>query len=142
MLHGKPLTQRQLPFGPEGRYFDLQTVFDKLKAKYFPRKLSGYTITWGRRRRLPPRDYFVFGTIQEEDRIIRIHPLLDQRFVPRWFLEYVVYHEMLHSVVPDRYDESGRRIIHHDEFNRRERKFPHYRRARKWEEENLTRFLR
>ena len=56
---------------------------------------------WGRRRKARPKEYFIFGTIQEEDRVIRINPLLDQPFVPLWFLQYVLYHEMLHSVVPD-----------------------------------------
>jgi len=134
--------QRQLPFAHEGRFFDLQEVFKKLNTKYFRNRLKAYTITWGRRRKQPPREYFVFGTIQEEDRIIRIHPLLDQRWVPRWFLEYVVYHEMLHSVVPDEFDENGRRLVHHENFLKKERKFRFYRRAKKWEEENLARFLR
>ena len=48
--------------------------------------------------------------------MIRIHPLLDRAFVPTWFLEYVVFHEMLHAMVPDRYDEQGRRLVHHDGF--------------------------
>jgi hypothetical protein len=67
--------------------------------------------------------------------------LLDQQFVPLWFLQYVLYHEMLHSVVPDEVSR-GRRRVHTEEFNRRERQFPRYRRARHWEEENLPRFLR
>src|SRR6185436_13142437 len=52
-------------------------------------------------RKHRPREQFVFGTIQEEDRLIRINRALDQPFVPLWFLRYVLYHEMLHSVVPD-----------------------------------------
>jgi hypothetical protein len=68
--------------------------------------------------------------------------LLDQPFVPLWFLQYILYHEMLHSVVPDEIVGSGRRRVHTEEFNRRERKFRSYRRARRWEEENLARFLR
>jgi hypothetical protein len=74
--------------------------------------------------------------------VIRIHPLLDQPFVPRWFLEYVLYHEMLHSVVPEETDAAGRRRVHTEEFYRREKAFPRYRRARRWEDENLARFLR
>jgi hypothetical protein len=69
-------------------------------------------------------------------------PGLDQPFVPGWFLRYVLYHEMLHSVVPDKVLSQGRRRVHTEEFNRRERQFPGYRRARRWEEENLSRFLR
>ncbi|MEJ7703308.1 MAG: hypothetical protein WKF47_06460 [Geodermatophilaceae bacterium] len=63
--------------------------------------------------------------------------------MPLWFLEYVMYHEMLHSVVPDEIGPSGRRRrVHTDEFYRREKEFPQYRRARRWEDENLARFLR
>ena len=74
--------------------------------------------------------------------MIRINPALDQPFVPLWFLRYVLYHEMLHSVVPDEMLSRSRRRVHTEEFNRRERKFPDYRRARRWEDENLSRFLR
>ena len=49
---------------------------------------------------------------------------------------------MLHSVVPDEYTARGRRKVHTEEFYRREREFVHYRRARRWEDENLARFLR
>jgi hypothetical protein len=68
--------------------------------------------------------------------------LLDQAFVPRWYLKYVLYHEMLHSVVPDETLRSGRRRVHTEEFNRRERRYRSFNRARRWEEQNLARFLR
>ena len=126
----------------QGRWFNLRAIFDKMNARYFRNRIKDYRIVWGRKRRERPRETVVFGTIQEDDRIIRIHPLLDRGFVPTWFLEYVIYHEMLHSVVPDQFDKKGRRLVHHDDFNRRERKFHFYRRAKKWEDENLARFLR
>jgi hypothetical protein len=134
--------QRQLVFSSEGEYFDLQAHFDKVNAEYFNNALKGFKITWGKRRKLPPKEYFVFGTIQEEDKVIRIHPLLDAPFVPTWFLEYVIYHEMLHAVVPEEEDENGRRRIHTKEFYRRERQFHCFQRARRWEDDNLDRFLR
>ena len=134
--------QRQFEFSTEGRHFDLQTIFDRINTRYFRNRLRGYTITWGRRRRRRPTQYIVFGSIQEEDRVIRIHPLLDREFVPRWYVEYVVYHEMLHAFIPDQYDPSGRRVVHHAGFLRRERKFRHYESAIEWERENLGRFLR
>jgi hypothetical protein len=134
--------QRQFEFPAEGRFFDLRAVFDKINARYFRNRLHGYTIVWGRRRSERPKSYIVFGSIQEEDRIIRIHPLLDRQFVPQWYVEYVVYHEMLHAFVPDKYDSAGRRIVHHDAFLERERRFRYYRRSLDWEQENLGRFLR
>ncbi len=125
-----------------GRYFDLQAIFDKLNERYFGNRLRRYTIMWGRKRKDRPTNEIVFGTIQEEDRMIRVHPLLDRAFIPRWFVEYVVYHEMCHAVVPDRYTKSGRRVVHHEGFWARERRYRFFKRAKKWEEENLGRFLR
>ena len=137
----RPL-QRHFGFQAEGLHFDLREIFDALNARHFRGALRGYRITWGRRRRQAPKAWFVFGTIHEGDRVIRIHPRLDQPWVPRWFLEYVIYHEMLHAVVPDVELPSGRRRVHTAEFQRREREFPHYSRARRWEVDNLARFLR
>jgi hypothetical protein len=135
--------QRQFAFPGEGVHHDLHAIFDKMNARYFRNGLRDYTITWGRKRRQRPKAYFIFGTIQEQDRVIRIHPLLDQSWVPRWFLEFVIYHEMLHSVVPDVYDRKRRRrIVHTPQFLKREQRFPHYNRAQRWEAENLARFLR
>lgn len=135
--------QRQFCFPGEGRHHDLRAIFNKLNARYFRNALRRYTILWGRKRRLRPKAYFIFGTIQEQDRVIRIHPLLDASWVPRWFLEFVIYHEMLHSVVPDIYDpKRRRRIVHTAEFSKREQRFPHYSRAQRWEADNLARFLR
>ena len=142
LAHLKLPMQRQLNLRDEGKYFDLHAIFERLHQRYFRGRLRGYKVMWGRRRKHCPKNYFTFGTIQEEDRVIRINPLLDQPFVPLWFLQYVLYHEMLHSVVPDEVVSRGRRRIHTDEFNRRERKFRSYQRARRWEEENLARFLR
>ena len=142
LAHPKLPMQRQLNLQHEGHHFDLRAIFDELNARFFRGRLRGYKVVWGRRRKTRPKEYFVFGTIQEEDRIIRINPSLDQAFVPLWFLKYIMYHEMLHSVVPDEILPSGRRRVHTDEFYRREKEYPGYRRARRWEEENLARFLR
>lgn len=133
--------QFEFPEPSQGRVFNLRVIFDKLNALYFRNRLKSYTITWGRRRRGRPRDQIVFGTIQEDDRIIRIHPLLDRQFIPTWFVEYVIYHEMCHAVVRDLYDTSGRRIVHHEKFFERERRYRWFRRAKTWEQENLARFL-
>lgn len=134
--------QRQFEFNTEGRFFELQSIFDKINAQYFNARLRRYTITWGQKRKRKPETMIVFGSIQEEDRIIRIHPLLDREFVPRWYVEYVIFHEMLHAFVPDKFDSAGRRMVHHEGFMRREREFRFYKRAIEWERDNLGRFLR
>ena len=134
--------QRQFEFASEGRFFDLREIFNRMNARYFRNRLRKYTIAWGRRCSVRPKNSIVLGTIQEVDRMIRIHPLLDRQFVPQWYVEYVVFHEMLHAVVPDRYDSAGRRLVHHEGFLKQEQRFRHYRRAIGWEQDNLGRFLR
>ena len=142
LAHPKLPMQRHLNLRHEGTHFDLRPMFDELNKRYFRGRLHGYN-DYASGLMVPrPRENFIFGTIQEEDRVIRINPALDQPFVPPWFLRYVLYHEMLHSVVPDETLSRNRRRVHTEEFNRREREFRHYRRARRWEEENLSRFLR
>ena len=133
--------QRQFAFAEQGRFFNLRAIFDKLNAKYFRNRLKDYTLVWGQKRKARPKDQIVFGTIQEDDRMIRIHPLLDRSFVPTWFIEYVIYHEMCHAVVRDEFDPAGRRIVHHEKFYARERRFHWFRRAKAWEQNNLARFL-
>lgn len=135
--------QRQFEFDEEsqGKVFNLRAIFRNLNAEYFGNRFPRYRMIWARKLKGRPKSQIVFGSIQEEDRIIRIHPLLDRRFVPTWFLEYVVYHEMCHAVVRDEYDSAGRRIVHHERFFARERRFHWFRRAKAWEQENLARFL-
>ena len=82
LAHPKLPMQRQLNLRHEGTHFDLRAIFNDLNERYFRGRLRGYHVTWGRRRKHRPREHFIFGTIQEEDRVIRINPALDQPFSP------------------------------------------------------------
>lgn len=134
--------RRQAPITLEtrGEIFDLQEVFDELNQRYFGSRIDA-RITWGprslRRRR---RSSIKMGSYSVEDRLIRIHPSLDRQFVPRYFLEWIVYHEMLHQV-HDIPVIAGRRQFHTPEFLAEERRFADYERARDWERRNLDRIL-
>src|SRR5437762_14012265 len=83
--------QRQLGLETEGRYFDLRGLFNKLNARHFGNRLRGYKVVWGCKRREPPKEYFIFGTILEEDCVIRLNPCLDQRFVPFMVIQHICY---------------------------------------------------
>jgi hypothetical protein len=125
----------------KGVVFDLQDAFDDLNRRYFAGRIQA-TITWGARggKRGRRRNSIKMGSYSVEDRLIRIHPALDRRFVPRWFLDWIIYHEMLHQV-HDIPVVDGRRQFHTPEFLSDERQFEHYHRARVWERENLDRIL-
>src|SRR4030067_243691 len=58
------------------------------------------------------------GSYCEQTESIRIHPVLDRENVPHYFIRYVVYHEMLHSILR-REKNNGRGAIHSPEFSKR-----------------------
>ena len=76
----------------------------------------------------------------QDARIIRIHPTLDRQEVPEFYVAAVVFHEMLHQMVPA-VEVNGRRVVHGREFRRRERAYPDHARAKAWEERNLSLLL-
>jgi predicted metal-dependent hydrolase len=124
-----------------GKHHDLQVIFDRLNGQLFEGKLEA-RITWGpaggrdRRRRS-----IKMGSFAVEDRVIRIHPALDQDHVPDFFVSWIVFHEMLHGK-HEVLRENGRRRFHTPEFLAEERTFPDYDRACAWEKANLDRLLR
>ena len=132
---------RQMNLRTDGRHHDLRAIFDRLNAAHFGGGLEA-RITWGpvtargRRRRS-----IKMGSFAVEDRIIRIHPALDQDCVPDYFVAWIVYHEMLHGKHEVK-RENGRRRFHSAAFLAEERQFPEYVRACAWEKQNLDRLLR
>ena len=132
---------RRLTLRPQGQYFDLETLRDDVNREYFGGVLDVH-ITWGRaprvRRRRGRGFSILLGSYTEADRLVRIHPCLDRRDVPRHVVESVVYHEMLHAALPAQ-TRHGRRCLHTPEFRRRERLYRHHDAANRWLEAHLAR---
>lgn len=132
---------RSKPLRTRGETYDLREVFDSLNRHYFDGTATA-RIGWGRGSTSRRRRSIRMGAYYHDTETILIHPALDRLEVPRYFLELVVYHEMLHQAVPQQRDESGRRCIHSEEFRAREAEFEHYERARAWERRHLAILLR
>ncbi len=128
----------------DGQHHDLQAVLDKTRKElmdaYTPMldHLADITITWGRKGR--GQRSIRFGSFDFDQRLIRLHPILDQDWVPDYFVEFIVYHELLHAVHPPR-KIANRRSIHTPEFRAMEERFPLFHKALAWEKVNLHRFL-
>ncbi|MBI3118894.1 MAG: hypothetical protein HYZ00_09425 [Candidatus Hydrogenedentes bacterium] len=125
-----------------GRHHDLAAHFNQLNADYFEGKISA-RITWGRMQKLRRRYSIRFGSYSPPEDLIRMHPLLDQEFVPEFFVRYIVFHEMLHAHLGIEELASGRRAIHPPAFKRLEKSYPDYQRALAWMRHpgNLDRLL-
>jgi len=125
---------------PRGRCFDLQALYDAANRDFFQDGIQA-RIGWGR---MPPRrrrKSIRLGVYDHQTREIRIHPALDSPDVPSFFVEFIVFHEMLHQLFPST-GRGGRRVHHPRAFRERERTFPHYAAALRWERENLAVLLR
>lgn len=130
-LRKKDRSRRRSALCSQGRFFDLQELFDEINEEYFEGAV-GSRIGWGKgnsRRVVRKR---TLGTYCNDSDEIRISSFLDRRAVPRYFIRYVVYHEMLHSFLGET-RSNGRRSVHNPEFRRRERMFKEYERAVLWE---------
>gem|GEM_PF-1520882 len=124
----------------EGRHHNLQQIFDQLNAEYFGGAIRA-RITWGpRARRKRGRASIKLGSYTVEDELIRVHPVLDAEDVPRYYLAWVIYHEMLHEI-HDMPVVDGRRVYHTRAFRQAEAKFEHYAEAVLWERTNLHKLL-
>jgi hypothetical protein len=125
---------------PRGCHFDLQALFDELNRTYFQGGIQA-RIGWGR---MPPRrrrKSIRLGVYDHQTREIRIHPALDRPEVPTYFVEFIIFHEMLHQLFPSSHGH-GRRVHHPRAFRDREKAFPLYGAALRWERENLNLLLR
>ncbi len=110
-----------------GNVYDLRVLAREVNQQYFMGRIK-YKIGWGAYggKSKGGRGISIrYGSWNPQTKIIRIHPLLDDKRVPRRFVEYVIFHEMLHAVVPCRHVD-GRRLDHHADFKKLERKFPGY----------------
>jgi hypothetical protein len=149
--------KRNAPLVAKGRHHDLLRLFQDINDRYFDGGVNA-VITWGKagkggsrvkvrtasRRSTklkPQRKTIKLGSYSAVDRMVRVHPALDQKWVPRYFVAYIVYHEMLHHVIPASRG-LGRVNFHPPEFKERERQFRHFERALTWERRHVGRLLR
>ena len=123
-----------------GECFDLLELFESMNAAHFENGVKA-RIGWGRNTSKRRRKSIRLGVYDHKAREIRIHPALDRPDVPRFFVEFIVFHEMLHQLFPSDRD-TGRHVHHPRAFRDRERAFPRYAAAMAWERQHLQELLR
>ena len=140
-LHRVKQQQRTMPpLVTRGEAYDLTTIYADINHRFFHGTMS-VPITWGRGVGRARRGGLTFGSYDPVLALIRIHPVLDRADVPRYFVESVVYHEMLHHHLGGVPDRAGRTVYHTRVFRDAEARFPRHHEALAWEKENLARLL-
>lgn len=133
---------RRIQVSTRGHVFNLRHLYDEVNEEHFHERVDA-PITWGKMPTRRHRRSIRLGSYTPEDHVIRIHPYLDQEFVPRYFVRYIVFHEMLHAHLGIEHTPSGRRRVHTPEFKRIEAEYPDFDRSVEWQadRQNLSRLL-
>lgn len=127
---------RKIVTGTKGEVYDIDEIFDSLNFWYFGSRLSKPTLTWS-----PRKSFHILGHHDSTHDTISISKSLDSTSVPRFVVEYVMFHEMLHIAHPTVH-HNGRRYNHTAAFRRDERRFPQYHEAERWIEMNISKLKR
>ena len=116
--HNRQTRGRKQILTATGHFYDLNEVFEAVNVRFFHGLLGRPVLTWSahRARRL-------LGHYDAAHNTIMVSRVFDAPHVPRYAVEYLMYHEMLHLKYPIRV-RGGRRCIHSPEFQAEERLFP------------------
>jgi hypothetical protein len=130
----------QASYRTAGTNHDLAEIYQSLNQRYFGGKVDTI-IRWG--SFASTTSYQTYRTDSEGNRVslITIAGAYDHAAVPRYAVEGVVYHEMLHVVIPP-FRENGRRVVHGAQFKRAEQAFPLFTLWRAWERDHLRECMR
>lgn len=110
-----------------GRFHNLVEIFESVNGRYFAGRIKS-SITWGTAASTNQARRKTLGSYDAARDLIRISRVLDKKSVPKWYVSFIVYHEMLHADIGIE-SKRGRRVIHSREFRRREMLHPDYERA-------------
>jgi len=102
----------------QGRTYDLEALFEDLNQRFFHGLMARPQMTWSRDHARNS-----LGHYDPAHNAIVVSRIFDHPRVPRFAVEYIVYHEMLHLKHPVRL-RGSRRCVHSAEFQAEEKLFP------------------
>ena len=101
-----------------GHFYDLDAIFEELNFRFFHGLMARPQMSWSQ-----TRTRRILGHYDPAHNPIIISRIYDHPQMPRYVLEYIVYHEMLHLKHPVKL-RGSRRCVHSAEFQAEERLFP------------------
>ncbi len=111
---------------PQGRCYDLDTLFDAINLSYFDHTLPKPQLSWTRTKARS-----VLGRYDFDQDVIFVSRYLDSDTIPSHVIEYILFHEMLH-VKHGTQIKGLREIVHTPAFRREEKRFTHFQAATDW----------
>jgi len=123
-----------------GKHHDLGQLADELVRAEFSAAFATSgppRVGWGRAGKSRSRRSLRLGSFDPFTRAARIHPVLDSADVPRFFVRYLLFHELLHAALDAPRESAGRKLVHGPEFRARERIYADYARSLAWEKQHI-----
>jgi hypothetical protein len=115
----------------KGKIFDLKEVFYKINDEYFNGELKCF-LRWGKEKSRTSYHTVCTDEYKNVFHLITIAGIYNQKDVPYFAVEAVMYHEMLHIVFPPIVLDT-RRNVHHKLFRNMEKSFPYYKEWKNWQ---------
>jgi hypothetical protein len=109
---------RKLLRPARGHFYDLDAIFEDLNSRFFHGLMARPRMSWSQ-----TKTRRILGHYDPAHNAIIISRIFDHPGVPRYVLEYIVYHEMLHLKHPVKL-RGSRRCVHSAEFQAEEKLFP------------------
>ena len=109
---------RKLLRSPRGHFYDLDSIFEELNTRFFHGLMARPRMSWSQ-----SKTRRILGHYDPAHNAIIISRIFDRPAVPRYVLEYIVYHEMLHLKHPVKL-RGSRRCVHSAEFQAEEKLVP------------------
>jgi hypothetical protein len=112
--------------GPAGRHYHLDQIFEDLNSRFFHGLMARPQLTWSENHARQ-----TLGHYDPAHNTIVVSKIFDRAEVPRYAIEYLLYHEMLHLRHPVKL-RGSRRCVHPPEFQAEEKLFPQLELAQKY----------
>jgi hypothetical protein len=109
-----------------GHHYHLEEMFDDLNRRFFHGLMGRPQLTWSQNQARTS-----LGHYDPAHNAIVISRLFDHPRVPRYAVEYILFHEMLHLKHPVKL-KGSRRCVHSREFLAEEKMFPELEPAQKF----------
>jgi predicted metal-dependent hydrolase len=111
---------------PRGHVWNLEEIFDELNLRFFHGLMGRPQMSWSGE---PSRH--LLGHYDPAHNTIIISRIFDSAKLPRFLVEYIVYHEMLHLKHPVKL-RGSRRCVHPRAFQEDEKLFPQLEEVKDW----------
>ena len=109
---------------PNGSVYHLEEIFEDLNRRFFHGLLARPQMTWSQ-----IKSRWSLAHYDPSHNAIVVSRVFDHPRVPKYALEYIVYHEMLHLKHPVKL-RGSRRCVHGKDFQAEEKLFPELERAK------------